>query len=243
MSIYKKIFIIVVCLVWLFSYSYWANTKNETKETIIPVNIEKSFPSDIYNIDAYFCNQWIDAEKITQRWYMTARPWEHTAICYLVYNQLDRDITININFNEFTKTGDCQWGVSSDNDFAKLIKNNTNGYFPLYIPAHKQAVKKFPLVIPKDAKTSINWCVSFSISWAAVKETWSMFSFVTRRTAPVFITLTWDIYQFGRRDDIKDTYSTNKSFIMKIIIAILVLWLIGTILQKDKKKQKHHTKK
>jgi hypothetical protein len=37
--------------------------------------------------------------------------------------------------------------------------------------------------------------------------------------------------------------TTNKAGIMKIITAILAVWLIVTVVQTSKKKEKHHAKK
>jgi hypothetical protein len=110
------------------------------------------------------------------------------------------------------------------------------------LPENGQQIKIYDIDIPKNKSWIVYGCLSYNLHNGYSKSTWDIFGIVVRKVAPITINITWSVYNFWRRDDLKYTYTDNKQIILKILIAILATRLIYTIVQTSKKKEKH-TKK
>jgi hypothetical protein len=66
----------------------------------------------------------------------------------------------------------------------------------------------------------------------------AMFLIVPRKVGYIYINATWSVYNFGRLDDIKNVYISNRSIILKIIIGILAIWIVMSIITIGKKGKK-----
>lgn len=230
------------CLSVLYAENVQENiTKNGSTEAIIQPSINQANVNDLYKIRMFFCNDGIDATKLTLEEHLQARPGETKNICFLAYNQLKNKVNISISFNEGKKDGKLVtcWDTPEADKFLKLIKNIPGWVFPLSLSPEEQVVKKFRIKIPKDSTENIYWCVYFSIDGASTRWTWDIFAIVVRKSMPITVMVTWDIYNFWRRDDINDTYGTT---ILKVIIAILALLLIVTIFKTEKRGKSHKKK-
>lgn len=243
----------ILCSMFLCSFCYFSYAENVQEnikgdgstEAIIEPSIDKTSVNDLYKIRMFFCNDGIDDKKLTLQANMQARPGQEKNICFFVYNQLQEKTNITVSLYEWKKDGN---GVSCadipKNDiFVPMIRNSTGWIFPLSLSSQEQLVKNFKIQIPKESTGTIYWCVWFSIDGAATKWSWDIFTVIMRKAMPIKISITWDVYNFWRRDDIKGEYNENKASIVKFIIAILAVLLIMTIFKKDKKKEKHHNKK
>jgi len=188
----------------------------------------------------------LENNKLTKELKIETRPGERQEICAVFYNRfLDRGMKVNVWFNQWVKRSDgiisCDENTSN-NILANMIQNNTKDY-TFILSGNEKLLKKFRLAIPNTATGNIYWCVSYNLPDNYSKSTWDVFGIMVRKVAPIEITITWDIYNLWRRDDIRDGVVTNKNSILKVIIAILGLWIIVSIIQTARKKEKHHHKK
>lgn len=226
----------------VYTVKVYAVENNFTGEQM---NINKQSMTNINLTSLRFCNQWLDPEKLTSRLYMQSRPWQVQEICTVLFNNLETGTNFYVWFTEATKNNHDEWLCDDDayeNEFSKFIRNNFASK-KINVITHKQKQKIFTIGIPKTATGDIIWCLSYAIDGSYSKHTWDVFGIVVRKTAPIWITVTWEVYNYGRRDDIKYTYTDNKQTILKILIAVLALRLVLTIVKTGKKKDKQQAKK
>jgi hypothetical protein len=95
---------------------------------------------------------------------------------------------------------------------------------------------------PKNSSGEIYWCVTYVEDIPVKIATGAIFALQTRRAGPITVTITWSVYNFWRIDDIKDAYTDNRKIVLEILLGILAIWLVMTIVNTSKKKEKH-TKK
>jgi hypothetical protein len=106
-----------------------------------------------------------------------------------------------------------------------------------------QIQKIFNIGIPRANTGNIYWCLTFRLDNSYSHKTWAVFGMQIRKTAPIYITVTGDVYNFWRRDDIKLGLTKNKDGVLKVIAGILGIWIIVSVVQATKKKEKKHHKK
>ena len=245
----KKYFLIVLCILF-FGISFgqdsnisWNVTDNmvtpgETKK--ITQDLGSDNMTDLQKIQSRFCND----EKITKDLKLFVRPWQRKEICIAFANQSDKPISLLFWFSEGTFTK--EWGpvCKSDieqNNFSKHIKNSTITW--ITIAASGTNIQKFTYVASKNASWNIFGCFGYQIAQQEKIKEGNMFLIVPRKVGYISINIIWSVYRFWRRDDIKDVYTLHKSSILKGIVAILALWIIVSIFQTAKKKEKKHHKK
>ena len=241
MYLYKRI-ILFSAVFCLFSFLYADNIQTDTTEAIVQPSINQSTVEKLYKIRMFFCNDWVNENKLTLQANLQARPWQEKNLCFLTYNQLNKKVNITITFNEWKKYWDqvACWNIPQEDKFIPLIKNISGWMFPLSLSPEEQVVHNFKIKIPQNSTGKIYWCVYFTIDGSANKLTGAIFQTIIRKYMPIIITITWKVYNFWWRDDIMDTYESS---ILKIIIGILALWIIITVFKTDKKKTTHHKKK
>lgn len=209
------------------------------------MNINKQSIADLNQTSVRFCNQWMDPGKFTPKLYMQSRPGQVQEICTVLFNNLGTGMNFYVWFTEATKNKHNEWLCDDDayeNEFSKFIRDNFVSE-TVNVTAHKQKQKMYTIGIPKTATGDIIWCLSYAIDGSYSKNTWDVFGIVVRKTAPIWITVTWEVYNYGRRDDIKYAYTDNKQTILKILVAVLAVRLVVTIVKTGKKKGNQHEKK
>lgn len=240
----KMIGIIIVSVLALWvSFGQTGSTDNiiqtggETK--MVKQAIKWETINDLNFLGARFCNDWLEIEKLTKNLQLQIQPGQKKEIC-MVFANIAPDKPLEVKFQFSPTTIDEKWHIgcmsdrSKENSFAKLIDQTHNTWF--IIPANSQVVKRVKMYIPPTyTGQKIYGCLSYKMNKEETMSPWEMFLMVYRKTAPMEITVAGDIYRLWRRDDIKDAYEINKVNIIKVIIAILALWLILTIIQTDKK--------
>ena len=235
-SIYKvkKNYFGITILVVLF----WCVVIADDIITILP-NINENSIHDINTIGLRFCNDGLETEKLTKNLYLQAQPGQKKEICTIFYSTSTKKNTqVSVWFSRWNKTSDgnitCDANVS-DNIFARMIQKDTNYLFSL--SGGEQKIKKFHIILPNTSTGEMYWCISYTLPQNYTKNTWDMFGIVVRKAIPIQITITWDIYKLGWRDDIKDIYRENNILILKCIIAILAIYIIISMFQPTKKKK------
>jgi hypothetical protein len=173
------------------------------------------------------------------------RPGQRKEICVAFANQWDKPINVVFWFSEGTNTKEwgpvCQGDMSKGNNFSKYILHNEITWAT--IPATGILIQRFVYVAPKNASWNIFGCFGYQMGKQEKIKEGNMFLIVPRKVGYISINITGSVYQFWRRDGIKDVYTLNKTSILKAIAAILGLWIIVTIIQISSKKEKHHKKK
>ncbi len=224
----KKYFLFIACLsVLSFSYAQesildWdipenmITTPGETK-TISP-DLNSESITDIQNIKARFCND----DELTQFLDLEMRPWERKEICVILGNDSDTPANVLLWFSEWVINEDnapiCDGDDSNKNNFAKqIVPRITTG---VIVPAYGNIIQKFWYTAPKSASGNVFGCFGFKNNKEEKIESGKMFLIVPRKVGYIYINITWDVYNFGRRDNIKYTCTTNKQTILKKIIGI-----------------------
>lgn len=245
-----KNFFWAIIIVFLFSMGFAQETKNidsdaknylkpwEVKTIIQDINTDSM--DELQIVQARFCNN----NNLTKDLQLEMRPWERKEICIILSNPSNESIDLlwwfskGILNNEWTPT--CQDNMTG-NEFSKqIIPNIKTG---VTIPASGNVVKIFKYISSKNLTWNTFWCFGFKINKEEKIKNGEMFLIVPRKVGYIYVNMTWSVYNFWRRDDIKDVYTTNKQIVLKILIAILAVRLVYTIVQTGKKKEKHPVKK
>lgn len=214
--------------------------------TITP-NISEQSVNDINHVGMKFCNDGLESDKLTNQLHMQLQPGQRQEICAIFYSRFtDKTVKIAFWFTEWTKRSDgmitCKENTN-DNAFSHMIQTDPKN-FSFDLSTGEQSLKTIKMAIPTTATGTIYGCLSYTLPAGYTKNTGDIFGVEIRKVGPIEINITWNVYKLWWRDDIKDVYTTNKSGILKIIIAILALWLIITIFKTaktTKKEEKHHT--
>ncbi len=220
-------------------------TKNISEPTVVTQTISDEIAdNDLFQILMFSCDDWIDENKIKNKFMISVRPWQQKDMCLLVYNKLEKKVDINLSFYEWKKDKDMVscWDVSHEGDkFMPLIENISWWIFSLSLSSGQQIVTTFKMKLPKNSSTGvIYWCIWATIDWSISQKPWDMLGIIVRKYIPATITVTWPVYNLWWRDDIKDT--NNKALFLKIIIGILALLLILSVINPQNKKEKYHKK-
>lgn len=246
-----KKYILTLVFVGFFGMSFAQETNiswNVIENTVTPgetkiITQDLGSENMIYleKIQSKFCND----EKLTKDLKLSMRPGQRKEICVAFANTSDEPINIVFWFSEGTFTKEwgpvCQGDMSTSNSFSKYILHNETTW--ARIPATGTMMQKFTYMAPKNASWNLFGCFGYQIGKQEKIKEGNMFLIVPRKVGYISINITWSVYNFWRRDDIKDIYTLNSSSILKTIIAILGLWIIITIIQISTKKEKPHKKK
>lgn len=241
---HKKI-ILAICGICLISTSVFAAEQLSWDKLNVQPDIDQKAMGDINNTFLRFCNNGTTANNL--QLFLSSRPGKTQKICTVFFNNQETDTNFFIWFSEAKKNS---YGErlcdddSTNNAFSKLIREDYAAA-PIFIKAHESMKKTFTITIPKDATGYVIGCLAYNIDSSYSKSTGSVFGIMIRKVAPIQITVTWNVYQFWWRDDLKDACITNKNGILKVLIAVLALRLVVTIVKTagTKKKEVHHKKK
>lgn len=250
----KRCLLAMLCIS-LLGISYWENivmswttgAENYIKPWEIKTIQQDLWANDgeaIQHIRLRFCNE-MKEDKFTVGLSLQMRPWQRKEICMVFSNNWTTSLDIFLGFTEGVMNEkwdiSCQNDMTNTNNFFKFISPNHTIW--ITVPANGNIIQRVTYRTPKSASGNIIWCASYKINQKEEIDPWKMFLVVTRKIAPITIIVTWSVYDFWRRDDMKDVYFTHTSSILKVIIVILALSIIVVIFQQDKKKRKPHKKK
>jgi len=197
---------------------------------------------DLNYITAKFCNQWIVKNKET----IVLRPWQKKDICIAFLNSSEeKNIALSFGFSKAEKRSDgifnCQGDTGMINNFMSYEPKN----WLKTLNAKESYIMHVKVSAPLDLSWEFYWCFWYQLDKVDLpKDSAWMFSIMARKVSPITVSINWDIYNFGRRDDVKYFYKDNQMFILKtiawILIILLIYYIIGT--NKWKKQQKHNKK-
>lgn len=238
----KKYFLLLV-FISLFSISL-AEQLNNTWINLMPWKINTITQDlrsdslvDLSNVHSMFCNN----DNLTKDLQLQIRPWETKEICVVLVNKSSTPIKLLFWFTEWIVNENwaniCQADMGNKNAFSKFIINNHATW--ITIAASGNSIQYFKYKAPRNASWNMLGCFGYQIDKEEKIREGNMFLVVPRKAGNINIKVTWSVYKFWRRDNIKE----NKNNILKIIIMILILWLITTIVKKDKKEKNTHHKK
>jgi hypothetical protein len=222
-------------------------TGNTTLSNNLLSNVSPWTLDDIYKIGINYCNK--DIKWDTTNSYLTIgmRPGQAKNLCITFINTSEHHQDLIVGFTESIINSGwkqlCNWDLANkSNAFYKLIDLK---YTDIGLSGNNWTFTQTARIrIPKNTTWGdIYGCIWFYLSWAYFKWPNDVLGVRVARHFPMKITVTWAVYNLWRRDDMKDAYTTNRSGILKIIIAILALWLIVTIVQTSKKKEEHPKQK
>lgn len=250
----KKIVCGMIVAVIAMSYCVTNAQKTDTKEEISDISVTQDVMSsvspaamdDIYKIVLHYCNEEIQWNKTNTYLTIMMRPWQMKNLCITWVNNSEnhQDLTMGFTESIFNDAGKqlCNGDLADqENDFYKLINlKETEVWLSGNGGTSTQTAK---ISMPKNATGGeIYWCIGFFLSGSYFKWPNDVLGVRVARHFPMKIIVTWDVYNFGWRDDIKDVYTTNRNVLLKIIIAILAIRLIMTIIKTTDKKDKQHNK-
>lgn len=246
MNNFKKSIFAIILLTLFGTLSYAAEQISGTQITSQP-EIDTGAVAELNLTSARFCNNGLEPTKLLRNLFIDARPGTLQNICALFINKQDTGINLYVGFTEATLTENNTFVCEKENfnnKFADLIREDI-ATTKLYIKPHMQAYKNFNMAIPKSGTGKINGCMVYRIDSSSSHKTWAMFGILIRKTVYIGITVTGDVYNFWWRDDIKLWFSINRQPILKVVAGILILWLLVSIIQTVKRKEKkpHHKKK
>lgn len=239
----KKLFLLVIVCIWGIGISVAQNTSWVTAQNYLHPGEEKTIIQDLHsentndleNIQSVFCND----NTITRDLKLKIRPWEKKEICIAFANLSWKPISIVFWFSEgsIDKSGSpsCKENMTG-NLFSKHIKDNIFEW--ITIPVSGTLTQKFLYVAPKNISGEMFWCFGYKIDKEEKIKNWNMFLIVPRKVWYIQIDITWDVYNFGRRDDTKKIYIQYERKIFTVIAIIFGIWIIISIFQKDTKKRK-----
>lgn len=244
----KKYFLMILVIGFLgISFAQetsdsWTTAENyvqpgETK--IITQDFNSDSMDDIQNIQSRFCNN----EEMTKDLDLSMRPWQKKDICVAFANKSDQPINILLGFSEGILKDwapMCDADMTDKNEFSKYILWNPTTW--IVIPASGYIIQRFTYMTPKTASGNMLGCIGYKINRQEQIEPGKMFLIIPRKVGYIYMNITWSVYQFWRRDEIKYAGITNKKPILIVIIAILAIRLGATIFKTTKKKKKQHKK-
>ena len=233
----------------VFSIVSIGHTEKLTQENdagIFSPKIDVSIADELNSTSMRFCIDGFETDKLSRIGKLTLQPGKSQDICMVFINNLPTDKEFTIGFSEWTIN---EWGnITCDqnmdnNKMLNMILDMPEITRKIMVASWSNTITHFKMKIPTTATGNIYGCVAYSLPNSYSKNTGDVFWMFIRKVAPIEITITWDVYTLWRWDDLKDVYTTNKNSILQIIVGILAIWIIISIVQTVKKKDKHHKKK
>ena len=250
----KYVFLLVSIIAW--GISFWANINNvsipaenhtqsgQTKTIIQDINLSTTINADLKIIHAWFCNS-SKTNDVPRTLTLQMRPWQRREICIAFFNQWDKSTKIVFWFSKGNIDKDwipkCDADMSTQNEFSRRILNDQTT--KIMIPAQGNIIKKVTYLASKSASGNLLGCLGYKLDKEESIEPGNIFLITARKVGYIYVNISWSVYNFWRRDDIKGIYIYNRSSILKIIIGILAIGIIISIFKTDKKKENHHKKK
>lgn len=247
----KKYFLVILFVGFLsITYAQETNNSWDVADNMVKPGETKIITQDLAvdNINAlkYIQSKFCNDEEFTRDLKISMRPGQRKEICVAFANQSDKPISIIYWFSEWILTKEwapmCQADMSKENAFSEnILRNNkTTG---ATIPGSGILIQKFTYVVPKNVSWDILGCFGYKATDPGQIKEGNMFLIVPRRVGYIWINITWGVYNFWRRDETKNIYTSNKSSILKVVAGILGIWIIISIIQATKKKEKHTKEK
>ncbi len=225
--------------------AYAEDKKNIVQEswTVIAddvmASVDPNVMEDMYKIAVHYCNDEIQGDKINSYLTIQMRPGSSKQLCITMANASasDQDLTLWFTESLINEVGKqlCQWDLADkNNNFHKYI---TLENADLHLPGSGWTFTQIANIrIPKSTATwDMYWCLWFFLSGAYFKWPNDVLGVRMARHFPLKIVITGDVYNYGRRDDIKYAYTDNRQTILKIIMGILAIRLVWTIVNTTKK--------
>ncbi len=238
--------IVSVLILWSVYAQDAQNTWTQITDNVM-ASVDPNVMEDMYKIAVHYCNDEIQWDKTNSYLTMEMRPGSSKQLCITMVNASLSDQYLTLWFAEsrINEVGKqlCQWDLADEkNNFHKYITLQES---ELYLPASGWTFTQIANIrIPQNVATGdLYWCLGFFLSGAYFKWPNDVLWVRMARHFPLKIVITWDVYNYGRRDDVKYAYIDNKQTILKILIAILAVRLVVTIAKTGKKKEKISTKK
>lgn len=214
----------------------------KSKTIVQDLNLDTT--ADLQNIKALFCELGANKQWLSKELSLELRPWQSKEICIAFFNQWDTPIDILYGFTKWKKMNNgafvCESNIDEVNDFSKFISHNDMTW--VTVPVSGNIIKKMIYTAPRSATGDIYWCLIYKLNRDESIEPGKMFLIKIIKASYITVDITWSVYNFWRRDDIKYAYTDNKEIILKILIGILSVRLLVTII-KTVKKPEHHNKK
>lgn len=244
MHIYKKLIIAAFGLS-LVSFGVHAAEQLSGAQLNVQPKIDQKIVEDMNATSLRFCNDGLTETGIKPRLYVTSRPGQIQKVCAMFFNNLEKEMNFYVGFSKATKNKYderlCD-NDTSDNTFSRLVRQDFAA-MKIGVKAHEQSYRNFNITVPKNTTGDIIGCLSYTIDGWYTHETWQVFGVVIRKTAPIRIAVTWEVYNFWRWDDMKDGYTINKTSILKVVAGVLGIWIVISIVQISSKKKEKHAKK
>ena len=238
--------LLILCFWFVFAQETKSWTVNDDSYIDKPGEVKivtQDLPSadidEINVVQTMFCND----NQLSKNLSLSIRPWQRKNICVVFSNTSDEPVNVEVWFSEWEINN--VWTVvcnkdMQDNTFNNQITKYSTG---IVIPASGNVVKLFQYATSKDATGKILWCFGYKINKQFKINTWDMFLIIPRKVGHITIDMSWSIYNYGWRDDVKFAYTDNKQIVLKVLIGILAIWLIATIAKPNKKKSEEKSKK
>ena len=246
----KKVGIIVLlCTVLLFPiHSIAENVLGNTGSSAIQVKTSFNIPDQwqLQYINVRFCDE--ELRNTTKKDIISIRPWQTKEICTVFYNTSSGDsINISSSFVDAEKGIDgkfvCSMWSNTGRSLVSLLYYNTKEYDFTLTPK-TTIIKKAKITIPKNMTWNLYGCVWYQLNLKKPDGYTGLFFVVERKVGVMEVNITWDVYNFAQRDNIKYIYKDNQLFILKCIAGILIILFIyyTTMATKENKKKKQYNK-
>jgi len=240
-------YLLVLFAIGFFAVSFWENLNDswvvpenfiqsgQTK--IITQDLNTDAAQELQNIKAVFCDP-LGRQETTDRLTFEMRPWQRKEICMAFFNIWDKPISLLFWFSEgqINKNGDqvCDGDMTNKNNFSKFILQNPTT--EIIVPAQGNVIKRVYYFAPKNSSWEVFGCLAYKLNRPEEIEKGKMFLLVLRKVRYIDINVTWNVYNYWWRDDIKSVYTNNSVNVMRAIVAIIALRIIITIFSISKKK-------
>lgn len=231
-----------ILLVSTFSFSenIIGNPSNSTIQLKTSVSIPDQWMLQYINLG--FCDE--EVKNITKQSRITIRPWETKEICVIFTNTSSSNINISSSFVDAEKNNDnkliCSMWANTWASLVSHISYNPKLYtFTLH--PKENIIKKAKISIPKNMTGILNGCIWYQLNIKKDDNYTGLFFVVRRKVGIIEVNITWNIYNFGLRDDIKYIYRDNQMDILHIIagfLFILFIYYISIIIRWNIKNKK-----
>ena len=245
---YKKIVLSLVVSLSLLSIVSAQKTTQEnnnstgnTSNSFTAPKIDEDITNELNTTSMRFCIDGFESDKLSRIGKLTLQPGKSQDICMVFVNNTQGDKEFTVGFSEGLKNwGDtivCDQNMD-DNLFLHMI-DMPDTTRKIMVASGGNTVSNFKIKIPTTTTGNIYGCVAYYLPNSYSKKTGDVFWMLIRKIAPIEIIITWGVYRLWRWDDSKDVYVNHKNSILKVIVGILAIWIMVSIVQATKKKEKH----
>lgn len=231
----RYVFLLLISLITLFSSVSFAQDTTTFTQSL---DISRVYWNQINNIVMRFCNNWLEADKLTANLSLFLEPDQEKKVCIVFFNKSNVQATIQSDvfsaqlskgWNYLCSNKDTLIGDVLVSDFSQLSED-------IVLAPQEQVVKYFTVKANEFASWEYLWCLAYNLNVKEKLSVWSPFDMVVRKAANITINVDGSVK--NNWFDLSSFWKIDLLIIICFLLVLFGLFRVFFVIKNKKSKKK-----